>query len=61
MAEYLGPATDNEADVIATMNGRKAPDIFATDDQNKFSDPHAKRIDNSLGRYTGDTPEGWVT
>jgi hypothetical protein len=60
MAEYTGPSTDNEAEVIANMCGRKVPDIFATGDQDKFSDPHPKRIHNDLSRYMDDTPEGWV-
>jgi hypothetical protein len=60
MAEYLGPATDNEAEVLATgIAGRKVPDTFATGDQDKFSDIHTKRIHNDLSRYEGDTPEGF--
>lgn len=60
MAEYLGPATDNEADVIATgIAGHKVPDTFATDDQDKFGTAHPKRIHNDLSRYTSDTEEGW--
>lgn len=57
MAEYMGPATDNEADVIATMDGRKVPDTYATGDSNmKMSDPHAKRIHNDIHyRYGSDT------
>lgn len=61
MAEYLGPATDNEAEVIAGMVGHKTPDRYGTDDQEKFGNAHPKRIHNDLSRYTGDTPEGWVT
>jgi hypothetical protein len=61
MAQYTGPSTDNEAEMLATTVGRTVPDIFATDDQCKFQDRHAKKIHNDLSRYTEDTPEGWVT
>lgn len=60
MAEYTGPATDNEADVIANMDGRKVPDTFGTGDQCKMSDPHAKRIHNDIHqRFGQDEPEGY--
>ena len=62
MAEYLGPATDNEAEVLATgIAGRKVPDMFATGDQNKFGDPHTKRIRNDLSRYDHDSDEGFCS
>lgn len=56
MAEYTGPSTDNEAVVIANMNGHVVPDRFATDDQDKFGTPHFKRIHNDLGKYDEDSP-----
>lgn len=60
MAEYTGPATDNQADVIAGMDGRKVPDTFGTDDQMKMSDPHAKKIHNDIyQRFGQDEPEGY--
>lgn len=69
MAEYTGPATENEADVIATMVGRKTPDIYATgtdprdekhDTPLKFGNAHPKRIHNDIyQRYGEDTPEGY--
>jgi hypothetical protein len=61
MAEYLGPATDNQADVISTSNaGHIVPDRYATgDDDCKFQSAHPKDIDNSLDRYRGETPEGF--
>ncbi len=66
MAEYTGPATDNEAVVIAQNEGHKVPDRYATGDSNdsthgddlKFTTPHAKRIHNDIyRRYGQDTPE----
>lgn len=69
MAEYTGPATDNEAEVIASLQGRKVPDIFATgtdprdakhDTPLKFGNAHPKRIHNDpFDRYS-DVPEGEV-
>jgi hypothetical protein len=60
MAEYTGPATDNQADVIANMDGRKVPDSYGTGDQDKMSDPHAKKIHNDIHRRFGqDEPEGY--
>jgi len=68
MAEYLGPATDNEADVIANLEGRKVPDTYATgdpyDDKHgtslKFGNPHPKRIHNDIyRRYGQDAEEGY--
>lgn len=65
MAEYTGPATDNEAVVIAQMDQRKIPDRYATGDSYdsehgndlKMNDPHAKRIHNDIHRRFGqDTP-----
>ena len=56
MAEYTGPATDNEAEVIATMDGRRVPDRYATGDSGmKMSDPHTKRIHDPYERYGKDT------
>jgi hypothetical protein len=69
MAEYTGPATDNEADVIAQMDGHKAPDIYATGDSYdskhgddlKMVNVHAKRIHNDIYRRFGqDEPEGYT-
>jgi hypothetical protein len=69
MAEYMGPATDNEACVIANMDGHKVPDTFATgtdptDDRHgnslKMGNAHAKRIHNDIHqRYGQDTEEGY--
>jgi hypothetical protein len=60
MAEYMGPATDNEADVIANMDGHRVPDTFGTGDQDKFGDAHAKRIHNDIHRrYGRDAEEGY--
>lgn len=60
MAEYTGPATDNEADVIANMNGHVVPDTFGTGDQDKFGHAHAKRIHNDIHqRYGQDAEEGY--
>jgi hypothetical protein len=67
MAEYTGPATDNEAEVIASNEGHKVPDVFATgtdprderhDTSLKFGNAHPKRIHNDVyGRYS-DVDEG---
>jgi hypothetical protein len=66
MAEYTGPATDNEAVVISNDCGRIVPDIYATGDsydpkhgQNlKFQTSHAKHIHNDIyQRFCGDTDE----
>lgn len=59
MAEYLGPATTNEAEMLATMDGRIVPDRYATgDNPDKMGDPHGKRIHNDIfGHYGTDTPE----
>lgn len=60
MAEYTGPATDNQADVIANMDGHRVPDTFGTGDQDKFGDNHAKKIHNDIHRRFGqDEPEGY--
>lgn len=60
MAEYTGPATDNEADVVASNEGHRVPDTFGTGDQDKFGDAHAKKIHNDIyQRYGQDTPEGY--
>lgn len=68
MAEYTGPATDNEAVVIATMDGRKVPDRYAIgdsydpehDNNLKFGTAHAKRIHNDIHeRYGQDAEEGY--
>ncbi len=65
MAEYTGPATDNEAVVIANMDGHKVPDRYATGDSFdsehgndlKFGNAHPKRIHNDIHRrYGEDTP-----
>jgi hypothetical protein len=69
MAEYTGPATDNEADVIANMDGHKVPDIYATgdsydpkhDDNLKFVSSHPKRIHNDIyERFGKDADEGYT-
>ena len=60
MAEYTGPATDNEAVVIAQMDGRKVPDTYGTgfDNEDKIQAPHAKRIHNDVyGHYGTDASE----
>lgn len=58
MAEYTGPATDNQADVIANNEGHRVPDTFATgDDDCKLGDPHAKRIHNDIYRRFGSDSE----
>lgn len=49
------PSTTNQAVMIAQNEGRKVPDIYATDDQNKFGDPHAKLI-HDYDHFDGDTP-----
>lgn len=49
-------ATDNEAVVIAQMDGHRVPDTFGTGDQEKFGDAHAKRIHDPYERYGGDSP-----
>ena len=69
MAEYTGPATDNEATVIASNEGHIVPDTYATgtggeDPEHsrpyKFGDPHAKRIHNDIyERYGQDAEEGY--
>jgi hypothetical protein len=69
MAEYTGPATDNEACVIANMDGRKTPDTFATgtdpmDSKHgtslKMGNGHPKRIHNDIHqRYGQDAEEGY--
>jgi hypothetical protein len=60
MAEYTGPATDNEADVIANMDGHRVADRYATSDQDKLGGPHAKRIHNDIHeRFGQDEPEGY--
>jgi len=63
MAEYTGPSTDNEAEMLPQAStGRIVPDTFATDrqdDGDKFGNRHAKVIDNSLDRYRGTNPEGF--
>jgi hypothetical protein len=56
MAEYMGPATDNEAVVIAQMDGRRVPDRYATGDGDKMQDAHAKQIHNDIhARYGTDS------
>lgn len=59
MAEYHGPATDNEAEMIATMVGRIPPDIYATDSDNpeKMSSDHPKRIHNDVFAHYGQDTE----
>lgn len=66
MAEYTGPATDNEAVAIAQMDGRKVPDRYATGDSYdskhgddlKFQTAHPKRIHNDIyERFGQDEPE----
>lgn len=68
MAEYTGPATTNEAVVIAQMDGRKVPDIFGTgegerdrhDHNLKFQSAHPKVIHNDVyRRYGNDELEGY--
>lgn len=60
MAEYTGPATDNEADVVAGNEGHRVADRYATGDSDKLGGPHAKRIHNDIyERYGKDTPEGY--
>ena len=68
MAEYTGPATDNEADVIAGMDGHKVPDRYATGDSTdsehgndlKMGSAHPKRIHNDIHRrYGQDAEEGY--
>lgn len=60
MAEYTGPATSNQADVIANNEGHRVADVFATDDQDKLGGPHAKKIHNDIHRrYGQDEPEGY--
>lgn len=68
MAEYTGPATDNEATVIANMDGHKVPDRYATGDSYdsehgndlKLGDPHAKKIHNDIHqRFGQDAEEGY--
>lgn len=68
MAEYTGPSTENEACVIAGMDGRKVPDTYATGDSTdakhgtdlKMGNGHPKRIHNDIYRRFGqDTPEGY--
>lgn len=66
MAEYTGSSTENEAVVIAQMDGHKVPDRYATGDSFdpehdtnlKFGNAHPKRIHNDIHqRYGQDTPE----
>jgi hypothetical protein len=66
MPTYDGPMTDNEAVVIASNEGHKVPDIYATGDpvdakhgtDLKMGQTHAKRIHNDIyRRYGQDTPE----
>lgn len=65
MAEYTGPATNNEAVVIGQNEGHKVPDTFATGDSFdsehgndlKFGTPHAKRIHNDIERRYGQDSE----
>ena len=65
MAEYTGPATDNEAVVIASNEGHKVPDIYATGDPTdakhgtdlKMGQAHAKRIHNDIYRRYGTDSE----
>ena len=66
MAEYTGPATDNEAVVIAQMDGRKVPDTFSTGTQYderhgnnvKMQTAHDKLIHNDIyDRYGQDSEE----
>ena len=65
MAEYTGPATDNEAVVIANMDGRKVPDIYGTgdcyDDNHdhnlKFGTAHPKLIHNDIYGHLLDDSE----
>lgn len=68
MAEYTGPATENEADVIAGVDGHKVPDRFATGDSTdskhgndlKMGSAHPKRIHNDIHRrYGQDAEEGY--
>ncbi len=65
MAEYTGPATDNEAVVIENNCGRKVPDRYATGDSYdsehgddlKLGTAHPKRIHNDIHqRYGSDSP-----
>lgn len=65
MAEYTGPSTDNEAVVIAQMDGHKVPDRYATGDSEdpkhgtdlKMGQAHAKRIHNDIyERFGQDSP-----
>ena len=64
MAEYTGPATDNEAVVVGQPEGHKVPDRYATGDSYdpkhgnnlKFGTAHYKRIHNDIHeRYGQDT------
>ncbi len=62
MAEYRGSSTDNEAVMIATMNGRVTPDRYATDcaDANNWScnmgNANSQRIHNDIyEKYGVDT------
>lgn len=62
MAEYLGPATTNEVEVVSTSTGgHRTPDRYATGhgNEDKFGYSHDHIIDGSLDRYKGETPEGW--
>jgi hypothetical protein len=63
MAEYLGPSTTNEAEMIATTDGRIVPDRYATghDNDDKLQSNHARRIHNDIyARYDNDHPEGFT-
>jgi hypothetical protein len=68
MAEYTGPVTDNEVDVIGQNEGHKVPDTFATGDptdprhgnETKFGTAHPKRVHNDIHkRYGQDEEEGY--
>jgi hypothetical protein len=71
MAEYTGPATDNEAEVIATMDGHIVPDTYVAGgygnrgrgsegDTRQFGGPNPKRIHNDpFDHYNREPEEGY--